>query len=143
MTNECELPQTNATTDEIRALLKSAKTIAVVGLSDKPHRPSHGVAAYLQANGYRIVPVNPAVTEVLGERSYRALKDVPVAIDIVDIFRRSEAVPEIVADAITMKAKAIWMQEGIVHNVAADQARAAGLGVVMNKCILKEHRRLS
>lgn len=142
MAESCELPAKNASRQEIEALLRRTKTIAVVGLSDRPDRPSHGVAAYLQRHGYRIIPVNPAIAESLGEKSYPSLKEVPEPIDLVDIFRRPEAVPEIVADAIAAGAKAIWMQEGIVHNAAADQARAAGLAVVMDKCTLKEHRAL-
>jgi predicted CoA-binding protein len=116
--------------------------IAVVGLSDKPDRPSHGVAAYMQSAGYRIIPVNPAVKEVLGEKSYSSLKEIPENVDLVDVFRKPEAVPEIVEDAIAIGAKAVWMQEGVVHNAAADRARAAGLQVVMDRCILKEHRRI-
>ena len=117
-------------------------TIAVVGLSDKPDRDSYRVAAYMQQQGYRIIPVNPAIKEVLGERLLRSLQDIPGKVELVDIFRKPEAVPEIVADAIAAGAQAIWMQEGIAHNQAADQARAAGLQVVMNKCLLKEHRGL-
>jgi predicted CoA-binding protein len=142
MPEGCEIPLHNAASEEIRALLKSAHTIAVVGLSDKPDRDSYRVAAYLQQHGYRIIPVNPAVTEVLGEKSYASLRDVPDKIDVVDVFRRPDAVPPIVDDAIAIGARAVWMQEGIVHNAAADKARAAGLQVVMNKCILKEHRLL-
>ncbi len=143
MSEQCEMPLTNATTKEIRDILQSTRTIAVVGLSDKPDRDSYRVAAYMQQHGYRIIPVNPAVKEVLGEKSYERLQDVPEKIDVVDIFRKPEAVPAIVEDAIAVGAKAIWMQEGIAHNAAADQARAAGLQVVMNKCLLKEHRGLS
>jgi len=142
MSNQCEMPLHTATTEEIRRLLSTVRTIAVVGLSDKPERDSYHVAAYLQQHGYRIIPVNPAVATVLGEKSYARLEDVPDEVDVVDIFRRPDAVPEIVTSAIAIGAKAIWMQDGIVHNAAADQARAAGLQVVMNKCILKEHHRL-
>jgi uncharacterized protein len=141
MSESCQLPAQNATTEEIRGILTGMKTIAVVGLSDKPDRDSYQVAAYLQKHGYRIIPVNPAVTEVLGEKSYATLKDVPEPVDVVDIFRKPDAVPEIVADAIAKGAKVVWMQEGIAHNEAADRARAAGLVVVMNKCLLKEHHR--
>jgi predicted CoA-binding protein len=140
MSDACEFPLQNATSQEIRALLKTTRVIAVVGLSDKPDRDSYRVAGYLQSAGYRIVPVNPAVKEVLGEKSYPSLKEVPEKIDLVDIFRKPEAVPDIVEDAVAVGAKAVWMQEGIVHNAAADRARAAGLQVVMNKCIMKEHR---
>ena len=126
--------------DPIADLLRSSHTIAVVGLSDNPMRPSHGVSAYMQSHGYRIIPVNPQADEVLGEKSYSSLLDVPEPIDIVDIFRRSEFVPEIVDQAIQSKARAIWMQEGVVHEAAAEKARKAGLLVIMDSCILKEHR---
>ena len=126
----------------IASVLRSARTIAVVGLSSKRYRPSHGVAEYMQSAGYRIIPVNPFETEVLGEKTYPELDRVPGTVDIVDIFRRSEFVPEIVDAAIRIGARAIWMQEGVVHEEAAAKARAAGLEVVMDRCILKEHRRL-
>ncbi|RME93598.1 MAG: CoA-binding protein [Verrucomicrobia bacterium] len=140
MSEACEFPRQNATSEEIREILRTARTVAIVGLSDKPHRPSHGVAAYLQQHGYRIIPVNPNVQEVLGEKAWPSLSDVPEPVDVVDIFRAPDAVPGIVEEAIRKGAKVIWMQEGIVHNEAADRARAAGLKVVMNKCMLKEHR---
>lgn len=124
-------------------LLQSARTIAVVGLSSKKYRASYGVTEYMQRAGYRIVPVNPRETEVLGEKCYPSLDDVPEKVDIVDIFRRSELVPEIVKAAIRVGARAVWMQEGVVHEQAAAEARAAGLTVVMDRCILKEHRRLA
>jgi predicted CoA-binding protein len=127
---------------EIASLLQSAHTIAVVGLSDKPWRASHGVSEYMQRVGYRIIPVNPELAEVLGERCYPDLEAVPDPIDIVNIFRRSELVPEIVEAAIRVGAKAVWMQEGVVHEEAAARARAAGLTVVMDRCLLKEHRKL-
>lgn len=123
----------------IADVLKSAKTIAVVGLSSNPLRPSHGVSAYMQAQGYRIVPVNPQEEFVLGEKAYKSLLEVPEKIDIVDIFRRPEFVPEIVDEAIQKKASAIWMQEGVIHEQAAEKARQAGIFVVMDKCILVEH----
>ena len=126
----------------IASVLRSARTIAVIGLSSKRYRPSHGVAEYMQSAGYRIIPVNPFETEVLGEKTYPELDRVPGTVDIVDIFRRSEFVPEIVEAAIRIGARAIWMQEGVVHEEAAAKARAAGLEVVMDRCILKEHRRL-
>ena len=126
----------------IPEMLKSARTIAVVGLSSNPVRPSNGVAAYMQRAGYRIIPVNPNETEVLGEKSYARLEDVPEKIDIVDIFRRSEFVPPIVDSAIRIGAKAVWMQEEVVDEPSAEKARQAGLEVVMDKCILKEHRKL-
>ena len=123
-------------------ILRSARTIAVVGLSGKRFRPSYGVAEYLQRAGYRIIPVNPADTAVLGEKCYASLDDVPDAVDIVDIFRRSEYVPEIVEQAIRKGAKGIWMQEGVIHEDAARRAESAGLTVIMDRCILKEHRRV-
>ena len=126
----------------IPELLRSARIIAVVGLSSDEFRPSHGVAAYMQSAGYRIIPVNPNETEVLGEKSYARLEDVPEKIDIVDIFRRSQYVSGIVASAIAVGAKAVWMQEGVVDEEAAKLARAAGLDVVMDRCILKDHRKL-
>jgi uncharacterized protein len=126
--------------DPVAELLKRARTIAVVGLSNDPMRPSHGVAAYLQSHGYRIIPVNPQVESCLGEKSYPTLLDVPVKIDIVDIFRRPEFVEEIVDQAIKLKVPAIWMQEDVVHQRAAEKARQAGIFVVMDRCILKEHR---
>ncbi len=131
------MPATDA--DQIAEVLKSAKTIAVVGVSDNPMRPSYGVAAYLQHHGYRIIPVNPAVESVLGEKSYASLLDVPERIDIVDIFRRSENVPPIVDQAIQLKVPVVWMQETVVHDEAAKKAREKGIVVVMDRCILKEH----
>ena len=122
-------------------LLKKSRVIAVVGLSSKQFRPSYGVAEYMQKEGYRIIPVNPHETEVLGEKAYARLEDVPEHIDIVDIFRRSEFVLPIVEDAIRLGASAVWMQEEVVHEEAAEKARAAGLAVVMDRCILKEHSR--
>ena len=127
-------------TDEISELLKRANTIAVVGLSDNPLRPSYGVAAYMQQHGYRIVPVNPAIKGALGEKAATSLSEIKEKIDIVDIFRRSESVPEVVDEAIRLKVPAIWMQEGVVHEEAAEKARKAGIFVVMDRCILKEHR---
>ncbi len=129
-----------AKTDEIYDLLKAAKTIAVVGLSSSPLRPSYGVAAYLQHHGYRIIPVNPTIKGALGEKAYASLSDVPEKIDIVDVFRRPDAVPEVVDEAIKLKVPAIWMQEDVIHEEAAAKARQHGLKVVMDKCILKEHR---
>ena len=127
--------------ERIAGLLKQSKTLAVVGLSDNPLRPSFGVSSYMQSQGYRIIPVNPTVTESLGEKAYPTLLDVPGKIDIVNIFRRPEAVPEIVDEAIQLGVPAIWMQEGVVHEQAADKARKAGISVVMDRCILKEHMR--
>ena len=121
------------------ALLRKAKTIAVIGLSSRPTRPSYSVSKYMQSAGYRIIPVNPAETEVLGEKACATLDDVLEPVDIVDIFRKPEFIPDIVDAAIRIGAKCVWMQEGIVHEEAAKKARAAGLEVVMDRCILKEH----
>jgi uncharacterized protein len=126
--------------DEIAELLKRARNIAVVGLSSSPLRPSHGVSAYMQTHGYHIIPVNPEISEALGEKAYASLADVPAKIDIVNIFRRPEYVDEIVDAAIALKVPAIWMQEDVVHQRAAEKAREAGIFVVMDRCILKEHR---
>jgi len=134
-------PQSGRPADPIAEILKNTKTIAVVGLSSNAMRPSHGVAEYLQAAGYRIVPVNPNETNVLGERSYPRLEDVPLKIDIVDIFRRAEFVPPVVDGAIRAGAKVVWMQLGILHEEAAEKARRAGLTVVMDACILMEHKK--
>lgn len=125
--------------DPIREILELGKTLAVVGLSSKVTRPSHGVSEYMQRNGYRIIPVNPHEQSVLGEKCYATLDDVPEPFDVVVIFRRSEFVPEVVEAAIRKGAKVVWMQEGVIHEQAAEQARAAGLQVVMDHCILKEH----
>ena len=124
-------------------ILQSARTVAVVGLSGKRYRPSYGVAEYLKREGYRVIPVNPEETEVLGEKCYPDLDSVPGEIDVVDVFRRSEFVPEIVEAAIRKGAKVIWMQEGVIHEEAARRAREAGLTVIMDRCILKDHRRLA
>jgi len=127
---------------QIKDLLRSAHTIAVVGLSSSRLRASYGVAQYMQSAGYRIIPVNPNEQQVLGEKAYPRLEDVPEKIDVVDVFRRSEFVPAVVDSAIRIGARAIWMQEGVAYEAAAQRARAAGLFVVMDTCILKEHRRL-
>jgi uncharacterized protein len=127
--------------DPIEDLLKASHAIAVVGLSSNKFRPSHGVAEYLQRAGYRVIPVNPNETEVLGERAVARLEDIQEKVDIVDIFRRSEFVPSIVDSAIAIGAKAVWMQEGVVNAEAAERARRAGLFVVMDRCILREHAR--
>ena len=124
----------------IPEILAAYRTIAVVGLSSRRFRASYGVADYMQRAGYRIIPVNPQEQEVLGEKCYPDLRSVPVPIETVVIFRRSEFVPDIVDQAIAIGAKAIWMQEGVVHEGAAAKARAAGLDVVMDRCILKDHR---
>ena len=126
----------------IADIIKNSKVIAVVGLSDKPDRPSFGVALYLQAQGYKIIPVNPTKDEILGEKSFPDLKSIPEKIDVVDVFRRSDAVGPIADEAIEVKAKAIWFQEGVINADAAAKASKAGLQVVMDRCMLKEHRKL-
>ncbi len=126
--------------DPIIGLLERSKTIAVVGLSNSPLRPSHGVSAYMQSHGYRIIPVNPMIKGALGEKAYASLLEVPEQIDIVNIFRRSEFVEEVVDQAIQLKVPAIWMQEGVIHEKAAEKARKAGIFVMMDCCILKEHK---
>jgi len=126
--------------DPIGDLLRRSHTIAVVGLSNSPMRPSHGVAAYMQTQNYRIIPVNPKIHGSLGEKSYPSLLQVPERIDIVNIFRRSEYVEEVVDQAIQLKIPAIWMQETVIHEKAAQKARRAGMFVIMDRCILKEHR---
>jgi uncharacterized protein len=125
--------------DSIKEILERGKTLAVVGLSSKVMRPSHGVADYMQSHGYRIIPVNPHEDSVLGEKSYASLDEIPEPVDVVVIFRRPKFVPEVVEAAIHMGAKVVWMQEGVVHEQAAERARAAGIKVVMDRCILKEH----
>jgi hypothetical protein len=129
--------------NRIATVLNSYRTIAVVGLSNRRFRPSYGVAEYMQRAGYRIIPVNPLETQVLGEKCYPDLDSVPGEVEIVDIFRRPEYVPEIVEAAIRKGAKVIWMQEGVVHEEAARRAEAAGLTVIMDRCILKDHRRMA
>src|SRR5215831_18370406 len=126
--------------DAIADLLKRSKTIAVVGLSNSPLRPSHGVSAYMQSNGYRIIPVNPNIKGALGEKAYGSLLHVPEKIDIVNIFRRPEFVEEVVDQAIKLKVPAVWMQEEVVNQRAAEKARSAGIFVIMDRCILKEHK---
>lgn len=130
--------------EELRALLREAKTIAVVGLSPKPYRPSHGVAQYLQAAGYRIIPVNPEATEVLGERSYPTLAAAARdhAIDVVDVFRRSAFAGTVVDEAIALRPRLIWLQEGVVDSAAAERARAAGISFVMDRCLKVDHQLL-
>src|ERR1041384_4659813 len=126
--------------DAIADLLKRSKTIAVVGLSNSPLRPSHGVSAYMQTHGYRIIPVNPQIKGSLGEKAHASLLDVPEKIDIVNVFRRPEFVEEVVDQAIQLKVPAIWMQEGVINEKAAEKGRKAGIFVVMDHCILVEHR---
>ena len=126
--------------DQITELLKKAKNIAVVGLSSSPMRPSYGVAAYMQTQGYKIIPVNPEINGALGEKAHPSLSEVSEPIDIVNVFRRSEFVPAVVEEAIRLKPSAIWMQEGVRHDAAAEKARKAGIFVIQDRCILKEHR---
>lgn len=132
------------TNDALRALLREARTVAVVGLSPKPERPSHGVARYLQRAGYRIVPVNPGHDEILGERSYRTLSDAARdhAIDIVDVFRRSEFAGAVVDEAIAIRPKLVWLQLGVVDEAARARAESAGIAIVMDRCLAIDHRQL-
>lgn len=142
MDDVCELPAFRTSDEEAGALLRRAGTIAVVGCSTNPEKPSHNVPKYLQQQGYRIIPVNPTAKgqSLLGETVYGTLKEIPVPIDVVDIFRPPKDVPPIVDEAMAVGAKAIWMQEGIVNNDAARRAKDAGLQVVMDKCMMKVHR---
>jgi predicted CoA-binding protein len=128
--------------DMIKRILREYKTIAVVGLSAKWNRPSHFAAKYMKEHGYKIIPVNPGYDEILGEKCYPSLFDIPEPVDIVDIFRRSEDVPPIVEDAINIGAKVVWMQLTVINEEAASRAREAGLEVVMNRCVKIEHGRL-
>ena len=128
---------------DFKQILTSYRTIAVVGLSPDPGKPSYEVASYLKRAGYRIIPVNPACQEILGERCYPTLADIPDPVEIVDVFRRAEFLPEIVEQAIAKGAKVVWMQEGVVNQAAATRAEEAGLAVVMDRCLLKEHHRLA
>jgi predicted CoA-binding protein len=132
------------TPDEIRSILRGFRVVAIVGLSPEPSRPSHGVAAYLMSTGYRVVPINPAVSEILGKRAHADLRSVPcdVGIEIVDVFRRPEAVLPHVEEAIEIGAKVVWLQKGVINAEAAERARSAGLTVVMDKCMLEEHEAL-
>lgn len=139
--NECEVPEFNPGADEIKEILSKYKTVAVVGLSDNPERDSYRVAKYLIEHGYRVVPVNPGRDTILGLKSYPDLKSIPFPVEIVDIFRKPEAIPPIVDDAIAIGAKVVWMQLGLAHNESAKKARDAGLQVVQNKCMKIEHSR--
>lgn len=132
----------NPSSDAIRALLEKTRRIAVVGLSPNPDRPSHGVAQALQGFGYKIIPVRPAVDEVLGEKAYPDLRHLPGPVDLVDVFRAPEFVEAIVDDCIALKLSALWLQEGVVNEAAANRARQAGIFAVMDRCIYKEYRRL-
>lgn len=135
------MERADVATDEVAEVLKKAKNVAVVGLSSSPLRPSYGVAAYLQTHGYRIIPVNPHIHGALGEKAYATLADVPEKIDIVDVFRRPDAVPEVVDQVLQLKLPVLWLQEDVIHEAAAAKARQAGVFVVMDRCILKEHRK--
>jgi uncharacterized protein len=139
-----DVVRTNPEDRELRQLLGDARTVAVVGLSSKPDRPSHGVAAYLQSHGYRVVPVNPKETEVLGERAYPNLLDVPgdLRVDVVDVFRRAEETPEVARQAVAIGAKVLWLQEGIVNDEAYRIADDGGLDVIMGVCIRTTRRRV-
>jgi predicted CoA-binding protein len=144
MSNQfCEIAAYNPPPEEVVAVLQKYKVLAIVGLSPKSERDSHQVAKYMKENDYRIVPVNPGQKEILGEKCYPNLKAIPFPVDVVDIFRRPDAVPPVVDDAIDIGARVIWMQRGIVHNEAAERAREAGLEVVMDKCIKVEHMRMT
>src|SRR2546425_9987638 len=134
------MPETNDP-ETVKRILDECRTIAVVGLSSQPTRPSHGVAAYMQRAGYRVIPVNPNENEVLGERAYALLAEVPEKMDLVDVFRRSEEAGTAVDQAIAAGAKAVWLQEGVINHGAAQRALDAGLMVVMDRCWLKEHAR--
>ncbi|MFW6126705.1 MAG: CoA-binding protein [Thermodesulfobacteriota bacterium] len=138
---ECQMPESNPDDEEIKQILKNNKVVAVVGLSPKPDRASHQVAQYLQEHGYQIVPVRPKADEILGEKAFANLRDIPFPVDIVDIFRQVEAIPGIVDEAIAIGAKVVWMQLGLAENQSACRAREAGLQVVMNKCMKIEHSR--
>jgi predicted CoA-binding protein len=138
---ECQLPEFNPEDEEIRGILENNRTIAVVGLSIDPGKDSHRVAKYLKEHGYRLVPVNPKADEILGEQCYASLKEIPFSVDLVDIFRKIEAIPAIVDEAIAIGAKVVWMQLGLAENRSAHKAMAAGLKVVMNKCLKIEHSR--
>jgi len=144
MNNEenCELPDSNPPSDEIYKLLAESKVVAIVGLSDKPDRASNKVAVYLKEHGYKIIPVNPMKDEILGEKCYSSLSDIPEQIDIVDIFRKVDVIPAIVDEAIKVSAKAVWMQLGLAHHESAEKARQAGLVVVQSKCTKIEHKRV-
>ena len=140
--NNCRITDSNPRDEEIALLLRNARTIAMVGLSDRPTRDSHSVALYLMEKGYRIIPVNPTRSEILGEKSYPDLLSIKDKVDIVDIFRKTEFIPEIIDEAIQIKAGAVWMQLGLFHDHAALKAREAGLMVIQLKCIKIDHAML-
>jgi predicted CoA-binding protein len=138
----CEIAAYNPPPEDVEAILQKYRIVAVVGLSPKPERASHQVAKYMKENGYSIVPVNPGQKNILGEKCYPGLKAIPFRVDIVDVFRKPDAVPPIVDDAIEIGAMVVWMQLGIVNNAAAEKAREAGLEVVMDRCMKVEHMRM-
>jgi len=139
---QCQLPDYNPPSAEVREILSNFKKIAVVGLSFKEERDSNRVARYLMENGYEIIPVNPGQKEILGKRCYRSLKEIPFEVDVVDLFLNPARVPPVVDQAIEIGAKVVWMQLGIVHNEAAEKARKAGIQVIMNLCIKQEHEKM-
>jgi len=140
---ECEIPKFNPTSEEIKKILTQSKNIAIVGLSSNPEKASYKVAQYLKNNGYKIFPVNPnALENILNEKVYKNLSEIKEKIDLVNIFRLPKDIPPIIEEAIKIKAKIVWMQEGIVNNQAAEKAKNNNLQVVMNKCIMKEHKKL-
>ncbi len=140
---QCKLPNSNLSSDEIREILKQCRTIAIVGLSPKEQRDSNMVARYLKLNGFKIVPVNPGQKEILGEKCYKNLLEIPFRPDIVNLFLNPKRVPEAVDQAMEIKTDVIWMQLGVVHNQAAEKAREEGIKVIMNKCIKTEHERIA
>lgn len=139
----CELPDGNPSSEEIRQILLQRRTIAVVGLSPKASRDSNRVARYLMDQGYEVVPVNPGQTEILGKTCYRSLSDIPFQVDVADLFLNPDRVPPVVDQAIDKGVRVIWMQLGIVHNTAAQKARKAGIQVVMDRCIMQEHKKIT
>jgi predicted CoA-binding protein len=140
--NECEIPDRNPLSEEIKEVLENAKTIAIVGLSDKQERDSYKVASYLKEKGYKIIPVNPSKDEILGEKSYPDLKSIREKVDIVDVFRKIEAVPGIVDEAIELNPGTIWLQLGLAHRESAVKAEEAGIRFVQSKCLKIEHNKL-
>ena len=139
---QCELPNNNLSSDEIREILNQCRTIAIVGLSPKEQRDSNMVARYLKLNGFKIVPVNPGQKEILGEKCYKNLLEIPFRPDMVNLFLNPKRVPEAVDQAMEINTGVIWMQLGVVHNLAAEKAREKGIKVIMNKCIKTEHERM-
>jgi len=142
ISSQCGITDGNPTGEEVLKIFGNCRTIAVVGLSDRPDRDSYRVAKYLKAKGFRIIPVNPAKTEILGEKSYPDLTSIPDPVDVVDIFRAVEAIPGIVEEAVRIGAGCVWMQQGLSHDESADKARAAGLFVVQSRCIMVEHKKM-